>query len=195
MLPKEQNVVTSILKGVKLSVSEIALLDNALERVEIYKGDLLLEVDQPVTDQYYVASGCLRSYFQDEQGKEFTLMFAAVDWWISDYTAYFNDTLSIVTIDCIQHAVVYKLPKKNLEELYIKIPQLESFFRKKMEGAFASFQKRILANISQPAKERYITFTHTYPTIQELVKNYHIASYLGITTESLSRIRKEIAKK
>lgn len=63
-----------------------------------------------------------------------------------------------------------------------------------MEGAFASFQKRILANISQPAKERYIAFMRTYPSIEKLVKNYHIASYLGITTESLSRIRKEITK-
>jgi CRP-like cAMP-binding protein len=62
-----------------------------------------------------------------------------------------------------------------------------------MERAFASFQKRILANLAQSAKERYVSFINTYPNIEQTVKNYHIASYLGITTETLSRIRKEIS--
>lgn len=195
MKPLDQNtLISSIFKNVLLAPGHVDLLAAALERVAIKKGQVLLEVGQQVTDQYFVSSGCLRSYFQDEMGKEFTLMIAIKDWWISDYTAYFTTSPSIVTIDCIQEATVYKLPKKELDNLYSKVPPLESFFRKKMEGAFASFQKRILTNISQPAKERYITFINTYPTIEKRVKNYHIASYLGITTESLSRIRKEIAK-
>ena len=80
-----------------------------------------------------------------------------------------------------------------MEALYDEVPRLERFFRKKLENGFASFQKRILANLSQSAKERYIAFRTDYPNIEKSVKNYHIASYLGITTESLSRIRKEIA--
>ncbi len=63
-----------------------------------------------------------------------------------------------------------------------------------MERSFVSFQKRILANLSQSAKERYQNFIKTYPNIERHVRNYHIASFLGITTESLSRIRKEITK-
>ncbi|WBX70393.1 cyclic nucleotide-binding domain-containing protein [Tenacibaculum retecalamus] len=62
-----------------------------------------------------------------------------------------------------------------------------------MEKAFASFQKRILASLAQSAKERYVSFISTYPNIEQSVKNYHIASYLGITTETLSRVRKEIS--
>jgi CRP-like cAMP-binding protein len=62
-----------------------------------------------------------------------------------------------------------------------------------MERAFASFQNRILASLAQSAKERYISFVSTYPNIEQIIKNYHIASYLGITTESLSRIRKEMS--
>jgi CRP-like cAMP-binding protein len=74
------------------------------------------------------------------------------------------------------------------------MPKLESYFRKKMERAFASFQKRIIANLSQTASERYLNFINTYPNIEQNVKNYHIASYLGITTQSLSRIRKELVQ-
>jgi CRP-like cAMP-binding protein len=80
-----------------------------------------------------------------------------------------------------------------MECIYAEIPKTESYIRKKLERAFVHFQKRILANLSLSAKERYVNFTEDYPNIEQHVKNYHIASYLGITTESLSRIRKEIA--
>ena len=76
----------------------------------------------------------------------------------------------------------------------MKVEGLNAFFRKKMERAFASFQKRILANLSQSATERYLDFVSNYPNIEQQVKNYHIASYLGITTETLSRIRKELSQ-
>ena len=98
-------------------------------------------------------------------------------------------------IETIQDATLYKISRKNMEGLFLEIPQLETFFRKKMEKAFTSFQKRILSSLAQSAKERYLTFISTYPNIEQSVKNYHIASYLGITTESLSRIRKELAQK
>ena len=99
-----------------------------------------------------------------------------------------------MNIECIQNAELFQISKDSMESLFLEIPQLETFFRKKMERAFASFQKRILASLAQPARERYLSFVTTYPNIEQSVKNYHIASYLGITTESLSRIRKENAK-
>lgn len=130
MKPLEDNAfIQSIFKEVSLTPSHIDLLALALARAEIKKGQVLLEVGQEVTDQYYVNSGCLRSYFQDEMGKEFTLMFAVKDWWISDYTAYFSASQSIVTIECIQDAIIYKLSKKKIDHLYRSAPPLESFFR------------------------------------------------------------------
>ena len=122
------------------------------------------------------------------------MQFAIEDWWISDYTAFFSSTNAIMNIECIQNAELFQISKESMESLFLEIPQLETFFRKKMERAFASFQKRILASLAQPARERYLSFVTTYPNIEQSVKNYHIASYLGITTESLSRIRKENAK-
>lgn len=189
----KNHILTSMFKDIRFSPEEILLLGDAFELVQVKKGDVLIEVGQDVEEQYYVIDGCLRSYFLDHIGKEHTLMFGVQDWWVSDYTAYFNNTLSIVTVECIQDGYVCKLIKEDQNRLYSQIPKVETFFRLKMERAFAGFQKRILANISQPAKEHYRFFITTYPTIVKQVKNYHIASYLGITTESLSRIRKEIA--
>ena len=187
------SITSTIFKTVSLSSEETQLIESRLEKIILKKNTTLLEVAETVTNQYYVLEGCLRTYFIDHLGKEHTLQFAINDWWISDYTAFFSGTKAIMTIECIQDAKLYRISKQDMDELYVKVPQLETFFRRKMEKAFASFQKRILASLAQPAKERYASFITTYPNIEQNVKNYHIASYLGITTESLSRIRKALA--
>ncbi len=189
----DKNVdIKSVLKTIDISETELEIIKNQFEKIHIKKGTILLNAGEQVTNQYYVSEGCLRAYFIDDNGKEHTVQFAVEDWWISDYTAFFTTSAAILNIECIQDATLYRIARKDSEALLQKIPQLEVFFRKKMERAFASFQKRILSNLSLPAKERYRLFIEQYPTIEPYVKNYHIASYLGITTESLSRIRKEI---
>jgi CRP-like cAMP-binding protein len=191
----EDAITFQIFKDLSLSEKERIRIENKFEQLNLKKGELLLKANDIVDHQYYVADGCLRTFFMDKHAKEHTLQFAIKDWWISDYTSYFTNTKSILSIECIQNATIYKISKENIESLYLETPKLETFFRKKLEGAFASFQKRILSSLSQSAKERYASFTQTYPNIEQQVKNYHIASYLGITTESLSRIRKEIVQK
>ena len=191
----ENSIISEIFKGFFFSEKEGNSIEGKLKKLNLKKGITLLKVDETVINQYYIYSGCLRTYFIDKSGKEHTLQFAINDWWISDYTAFFNTTKAIMYIETIQDATLYKISRKNMEDLFLEIPQLETFFRKKMEKAFTSFQKRILSSLAQSAKERYLTFINTYPNIEQSVKNYHIASYLGITTESLSRIRKELAQK
>ncbi|MCB0466298.1 MAG: Crp/Fnr family transcriptional regulator [Aequorivita sp.] len=190
----ETEVVTTIFKDLSFNPEEIQLLVRSFEKLHLPKNSLLLEAGQYVHDQYYVAEGCLRTYYIAPDGKEHTVQFAISDWWISDYTAFFNSSKALMHIECIQEATLYKISKNDMESLYQAIPQLESYFRKKMERSFASFQKRIIANLSQSATKRYLSFIQTYPNIEQNVKNYHIASYLGITTQSLSRIRKELVQ-
>ncbi len=189
----ENSIISEIFKDIAFSKKEENLIENKLKKLNLKKGVTILKADDKVISQYYVYNGCLRTYFIDKSGKEHTLQFAINDWWISDYTAFFTTTKAVMYIETIEEATIYKISKKSMEDLFIEIPQLETFFRKKMEKAFASFQKRILASLAQSAKERYVSFISTYPNIEQSVKNYHIASYLGITTETLSRIRKEIS--
>jgi CRP-like cAMP-binding protein len=98
-----------------------------------------------------------------------------------------------MNLEVLNDASLYQFSLKDRAYLFTKIPKLETFIRKKLENSYAAFQKRILATLSQTATERYLSFIKTHPNIEKRVKNYHIASYLGITTESLSRIRKELS--
>jgi CRP-like cAMP-binding protein len=190
----QKSIISDIFKDISFSQEEIVKIESKFEKIILKKKDILLETGNTVHYQYYINSGCLRTYFVDNSGKEHTVQFAIKDWWISDYTAFFTTSKAVMTIECIQNASVYKVSKIDMENLYTEIPQLETFFRQKMEVAFAGFQKRIIGNLSQSTKEKYTSFIRTYPNIEQSVKNYHIASYLGVTTETLSRIRKEIAQ-
>lgn len=192
---EEETMTSEIFKDTLFSESETEIIESKFEKLNLKKGTTILNLDDPVLHQYFVQKGCLRTFFVDKQGKEHTIQFAIQDWWISDYTAFFTASNAIMNIECIQDSVLYKLSRADMEELYLEVPSLGTFFRRKMERAFARYQKRILANLSQSAKERYFSFINTYPNIEQNVKNYHIASYLGITTESLSRIRKEMSQK
>ena len=186
----EISIASEILKNFSFSEEEVQYINAKFKKIELSKGTILLKPNIAVDCHYYTYSGCLRSYFIQKSGKETTIQFAVNDWWISDYTSYFSTEKSIMSIECIQNAVVYRISKTDMEELYQKMPRVESFFRVKLEKAFAGFQRRILEYLTLSAKERYIKFVETYPEITACIKNYHIASYLGITTESLSRIRK-----
>lgn len=191
----ENSILIELFNGTTFTQEELNIIGIAFKKIDLTKGSVLLSEGETVLNQYFVYSGCLRTYFIDSSGKEHTLQFAIKDWWISDYTAFFTGTKAIMNIECIQDAIIYKLSRKSMEQLYIDVPQLETFFRKKLEKAFAAFQKRTLGNLALTAKERYLSFIGTYPNIEQSVKNYHIASYLGITTESLSRVRKELTHK
>lgn len=191
-MKSNNSIALEIFKNISLSKKEIDFIDSKFEKISLTKGDVLLSSDTHVTNQYYVFSGCLRSFFVNSLGKDHTTQFAVKDWWISDYISFFTEEKSVMTIECLQDAEIYRLSRNDMNSLCEEIPKIETFFRNKMEKAFASFQKRILEYLSLTAKERYIKFITTYPEIEQCVKNYHIASYLGITTESLSRIRKII---
>jgi len=185
--------IKEIFKDLSFSNEQIKIIESVFYKVKFKKGDTLLNDNDNVDYQYYILDGCLRSYHIDSHGKEHTVQFGIKDWWISDYTAFFLESNAIMTIEVIQDATMYRISRADKEELYAQIPPIETFFRIKLERAFAAFQKRILSNLSQTATERYLNFIKAYPNIEKSVKNYHIASYLGITTESLSRIRKELS--
>lgn len=189
------SIAKEIFKNLNLTEKENEIVTSVFHKTSVEKGTILLNPGEIVNVQYYIHSGCLRSFHSDTLGKEHTVQFGVKEWWISDYTAFFYGEKSIMTIEVIQNAILYKISRKEKDYLYSQIPKIDRFFRIKLERAFSAFQKRILSNMSLTATERYLDFINTYPTIEKKIKNYHIASYLGITTESLSRIRKDLQKK
>ncbi|WP_299130481.1 Crp/Fnr family transcriptional regulator [uncultured Winogradskyella sp.] len=191
-MPSDNSKIKDIFKTVVFSEVEVKLIDKLFQKLTLSKGDILIRPNDNVDSQFYILKGCLRAFHLNLQGKEYTVQFGIKDWWISDYIAFFTGEKATMTVEALEDSVLYRIKRKDKELLYRQIPKIDRFFRIKLERAFAAFQKRILADLSQPAKERYKSFITTYPEISKRVKNYHIASYLGITTESLSRIRKEM---
>ncbi|MUU77711.1 Crp/Fnr family transcriptional regulator [Winogradskyella endarachnes] len=192
-MSSDSSIIKEIFKGIDFSPSEIELINSVFHKKDVEKGTILINYGEIVNHQYFISNGCLRSYYIDRLGKEHTIQFGIKDWWISDFTSFFSNEKAILTIEAIQNSTVYVISKADKEKLYNSIPKIDKFFRIKLEKSFAAFQKRILANLALPAKERYLYFIESYPSIEKNIKNYHIASYLGITTESLSRIRKELS--
>jgi CRP-like cAMP-binding protein len=162
---------------------------------ELKKGDVILQPNSLKKRHGFVVDGCLRSFYKAENGKEHTVQFAIKNWWISDYATLYTDDKSILTIECLMDSTVFFLDKKAVENLYMEYPRFESFQRKNFEKHIATLQKRVLGLLTLTASEKYSQFIEDYASFEKIIPNYQIASYLGITAESLSRIRKERIKK
>ena len=159
------------------------------------KGEVLIRQGQTVKKTFFVTSGCLRSYCIDKNGKEHTLLFAIKDWWISDYIAIHTGELSTLTVECLTESKVIEFNAKELDGIHARFPEFESYQRHNLERHVVSLHKRILNQLQLSAAERYDLFLKQYPDIEQHTRNFHIASYLGITQQSLSRIRVEKVKK
>ena len=140
-------------------------------------------------------SGCLRSFCTDKEGKEHTLLFAIKNWWISDYIAIHDNTYATLTVESLTDATVIEFNAKKLDEIHSLFPEFEPLQRQNLERHVVSLQKRILNQLQLSALERYEFFLKQYSDIEKHTRNYHIASFLGITQQSLSRLRVEISKK
>ena len=161
----------------------------------LLKGEVLIRQGQIVKKTFYVTSGCLRSYCIDKNGKEHTLLFAIKDWWISDFIAIHNNEFATLTVECLTESKVIEFNAKELDGIHARFPEFEPYQRHNLERHIVSLHKRILNQLQLSAVERYDLFLNQYPDIEQHTRNFHIASYLGITQQSLSRIRLEKVKK
>ncbi len=143
----------------------------------------------------FVNSGCLRQYKIDNKGTEHVIQFAIEDWWISDLHSFLTDLPADSNIDALQDSEILMLDKSAREDLLYNCPKMERFFRLLIEANHVASNQRIADTLSASAEERYLKFIKTYPKLFEQIPQNQIASYLGITPQSLSRIRKELAQK
>jgi len=143
---------------------------------------------------FFVGKGLLRAYSIDSKGKEHILQFAPENWLISDRNNMNNEP-SVFFIDAIESTEVIIMPNDFMEQAAIKVPCLQPMHTKLLNNSIRFMQKRINMLLSATAEERYLDFIKLYPNLTLRVPQWMIASYLGITPESLSRVRKELANK
>lgn len=190
-----KELIQKIKSSIQLSSEAEAYLRSLSEESAVSKGEVLIRQGQTVNKIFFVTSGCLRSFCTDKNGKEHTLQFAIKEWWISDFIAVYDNGIAALTVECLKDAKVIEFNAEKLNRIHSLFPEFEPFQRKNLERNLVSLNKRILNQLQLTAPERYDLFLEQYPDIEQYTPNYHIASYLGITQQSLSRIRVGKAKR
>lgn len=157
----------------------------------IKKKEFLLMQGRIFKFEGFVLEGCFRIFSIDKKGNENTLHFAAKDWWLMDIDSFMNQTPSSLNIQALENSKVLLISRTDKLALYESVPIVEKLFRVMSQKAIVAWQRRLIRNHSQTAKERYHYFTNTYPNIASKLTDKQIASYLGITHEFLSKIKKQ----
>lgn len=182
-----------VLKRIDPTKSELERLTAFFIPKRVRKHQFFLESGDVSRHIAFVVKGCLRSYSIDEAGEEHIGQFAIEDWWIGDLYSFFEEHPSTNTIDALEDSELLLLDRASMEKLCLTIPKFERFFRLILQANYVASQRRIMQSLSATAEERYLTFVKAYPAIFNRVPQKMIASYLGITPQSLSRIRRHLS--
>lgn len=154
---------------------------------KLKKHQFLIQEGDNVTNDYFVVKGLLKAYHVDKEGNEYIMQFAMEDWWVTDYQAYFSQTKATLNIDCIEEVEIFCLSLHNRDKICADLHKIEHFFRRKSNIGYVALQRRILSMLNSNAKERYEQLLLQYPTLFQRVPKTLIASYLGVSRETLSR--------
>lgn len=190
-----KSILAAIEKHVKLDDVEKAVLLSVLESKSLKAGEYIAKSDQEAQHFIFVNMGCLMTYFTDSNGVEHVLQFATASWWTGDLESFTKHTPSIYSIRAIADTEILTMPGKGFEKLLERVPKLEKYFRIIFQNSLITHGNRILQTNSFTAEERYEAFREKYPTLEQFVPQKYIASYLGVTPEFLSKIRRRLMSK
>ena len=189
-----QSLITYFEKFLPLEDEEISFLKSVFKERKVRRRQFILQEGDVCKVNSFVVEGCFRMYMVDENGKEHNLQFSVENWWIGDIGSFHSEQPSKLYIEAMENSVILQIKKENQLKLFVDFPKFNRIFRVFTEKALISFQRRVLQNISSTAEERYLDFIERYPYFFNRISNVQIASYLGVTPEFLSTIRKRLAK-
>ncbi|MEC3908562.1 Crp/Fnr family transcriptional regulator [Tamlana sp. 2201CG12-4] len=187
-----QPLLDYIKKYVLLTEEEETYLISKVGYRKYLKGQFIVQQGDICKNSSFLVSGCTKTFYVDDKGQEHIVMFAVEDWWVTDIGSFITQTPADYNVQCLESTEVFQFSYETQEELFQAVPKLERLFRKMLEKHLVSSQKRIVRGLSLNAKEQYLFFKQQYPTIEKRVPQYMIASYLGITKEFLSKIKKQL---
>ncbi len=173
---------------------EIAFVEEVFKERRVKKRQFILQEGEICKHNTYVIEGCFRMYLVDPNGKEHNLQFAIENWWIGDIGSFHSNTPSKLYVEAIENSIILQVKKEDQLKLFTNYPKFNQIFRVLAENAMVSLQRRVLQNISSTAEERYLEFLKIHSNLFNRISNVQIASYLGVTPEFLSTIRKKISK-
>jgi len=188
-------LVAYLERNCKLSKEDIALIKKTFLPRIIKKGEFLLREGEVARYGVFVCKGFLRSYMVDNKGKEHIIQFAPENWWISAKTGVSEEAPSPVFIDAIEDSELLLIDRAGHIMMLENVTAYASAFHTGIQKRVQAKEKRIVNSLAATAEERYKDFLNTYPTIAQRVPQHMLASYLGITPETVSRIRRKAMSK
>jgi CRP-like cAMP-binding protein len=182
----------NIQKNLPISSQELDIICSKFNPKKFNKKEFLLTQGRVCNFEGFVLEGCFRIFTIDKKGNENTLYFAAKDWWLMDHDSFMNQTPSNLNIQALENSKILLIRREDKMTLYDTYPFIEKLFRIMSQKALVSWQRRLIRNQCQTAKERYQYFISTYSDIASKITDKQIASYLGISHEFLSKIKKQL---
>jgi len=183
-------ILQNVAKHIQLNKKEEDYFLSLLKERKLKKKEFLVTDDSVA----FVIKGCLRSYSIDVNGFEHIMQFAPVDWWIGDMSSIVSQTKSSLSIDAIEDSEVLLLSRHDQLKLFDELPKFERFFRIIMERSLASTYRRLMDILGLTAQQRYESFCKYYPTLINILPQKHIAAYIGVTPEFLSKMKSTALK-
>jgi CRP-like cAMP-binding protein len=181
-------------KHLPLNEDEKSIVEDVFKERRVKRRQFILQEGDVCVHNTFVVEGCFRTYYSDPNGKEHNLQFAIENWWTGDIQSFFSKEPSKLYIEAMENSVILQIKREDQFKLYLDFPKFNRIFRILAENHVVSLQRRILNNISLSSEERYIDFSMRHPLLFNRISNVQIASYLGVTPEFLSTIRKRITK-
>jgi len=180
---------------IPLSDSEVGWIRSLSSLKKLRKKQYLLQEGDVWIYNAFISSGCLRSYAVDDKGQEHVIGFAVENWWIGDRESLLSGHPSRFNIDAIEDSEIVLIKNDNFNLIGQQIPAFKDMVNTILQKSFVVSQNRIHAAISYSAEEKYLNFIRQYPAFAHRIPQSMIASFLGITPETLSRIRNQLTKK
>ena len=168
----------------------VKLCDRFVEK-RFSKKEQVLHISNTVNEVYFILAGCVRTYIYDMNGVEFNITFSMEDWWFGDLQSYLKRTPAAFNIQALEDLTVLAISRENWDVLLKEIPEFVAYTRVLFRNTMFSHENRILQNLSYTAEERYRHFLGHYPNLSQRISQKQIASYLGITPEFLSMLRRK----
>ena len=185
----------SIRQKVSLSDKDLEMLRPYFIPKKVRKRQYVLNAGDVCQYVTFVEKGLLRSFTVDDEGYEHVVQFAIEGWWISDVGSFVSGKDALYNIEALEDSELLHLTKEAMEELLQKLPAMERFFRILMQNNIVALQRRVIAYMSLSAEEKYLKLMEVAPDVMNRASQQHIASYLSITPETLSRIRKKVSER
>jgi len=190
-----ERILKNVSRFIQLTPEEVRYFVSLLKHKKIRKRQYLVQEGDIARYEYFVNEGCLRTFHTDDKGMEHNVQFSIEDWWTGDMYSFLTQTPGKYNIIAIEDSDLSCIDSESQELLYTKVPKFERFFRHLLQNAFIALQERILSNMSESAEERYLNFRNKYSSMDKRIPQNQVASFLGITPESLSRVRKQLMAK